>query len=145
MCLICLILIMSVSLYKILTLYIYLCYSFVAQTINITVIINTMLFNIIIVGIFFIPFAIKIPVYPMHYWLPEMHCEVNTSLSIILAGIIIKYALQGVIIFLVSINWVFMLQYISVPTIILILGSFNSLLTLIQLWDAKKLLLIFGL
>ena len=38
----------------------------------------------------FIGFAVKIPVIPLHVWLPEAHVEAPTPGSVILAGILLK-------------------------------------------------------
>ena len=45
---------------------------------------------IFIISMLFIPFIIKIPTFPFYYWLPEVHCEVNTSTSLFLAGLLLK-------------------------------------------------------
>jgi len=45
---------------------------------------------------FAIPFLIKLPSFPFSYWLPEVHCEANTSISVILAGLILKLGIFGV-------------------------------------------------
>lgn len=39
---------------------------------------------------FFLSFAIKIPMFPMHIWLPEAHSEAPTAASVILAAILLK-------------------------------------------------------
>ncbi len=39
---------------------------------------------------FFISFAIKVPMFPVHTWLPDAHVQAPTSGSVILAGILIK-------------------------------------------------------
>ena len=38
----------------------------------------------------FLGFAVKIPVIPLHIWLPEAHVEAPTPGSVILAGILLK-------------------------------------------------------
>lgn len=47
-------------------------------------------FEILIWIFLFIAFAIKIPIYPFHIWLPEAHVEAPTSGSVLLAGILLK-------------------------------------------------------
>ena len=42
-------------------------------------------------------FGIKVPIFPFHIWLPEVHTETYTSGSVILAGILLKLALYGLI------------------------------------------------
>ena len=44
---------------------------------------------------FFIAFAIKVPVWPFHTWLPDAHVEAPTAGSVILAGILLKMGTYG--------------------------------------------------
>lgn len=44
---------------------------------------------------FFIAFAIKVPMFPFHTWLPDAHVEAPTAGSIILAGILLKMGAYG--------------------------------------------------
>ena len=45
----------------------------------------------------FIGFAIKIPMFPFHTWLPDAHVEAPTPISVILAGILLKMGIYGIL------------------------------------------------
>jgi NADH-quinone oxidoreductase subunit M len=46
-------------------------------------------------GAFFLAFAIKVPMFPFHTWLPDAHVEAPTAGSVILAGIMLKMGTFG--------------------------------------------------
>jgi NADH-quinone oxidoreductase subunit M len=45
----------------------------------------------------FIGFAIKIPMFPFHTWLPDAHVEAPTPISVILAGVLLKMGPYGIL------------------------------------------------
>ncbi len=44
---------------------------------------------------FFLAFAIKVPMFPLHTWLPDAHVEAPTAGSVILAGVLLKMGTYG--------------------------------------------------
>ena len=46
---------------------------------------------------FFIAFAIKVPLFPLHTWLPDAHVEAPTAGSVILAGVLLKTGAYGLL------------------------------------------------
>ncbi|MCH7732753.1 MAG: NADH-quinone oxidoreductase subunit M, partial [Candidatus Marinimicrobia bacterium] len=45
----------------------------------------------------FIAFAIKVPIFPFHTWLPLVHVEAPTAVSVILAGVLLKMGTYGIL------------------------------------------------
>ena len=88
----------------------------------------------------FLSFAIKVPMWPFHTWLPDAHVEAPTSGSVILAGILLKVGGYAFIRFSLPI-----LPYASeyFSTMMMFLGSFAIVLTsfiAIMQEDIKKLI-----
>lgn len=48
-------------------------------------------------GAFALAFAIKVPIFPLHTWLPDAHVEAPTGGSVILAGVLLKFGTYGFI------------------------------------------------
>ncbi len=47
--------------------------------------------------LFFVAFAIKIPMFPFHTWLPDAHVEAPTAVSVVLAGVLLKMGTYGIL------------------------------------------------
>ena len=50
---------------------------------------------------FFVAFAVKLPAWPLHTWLPDAHTDAPTAGSVLLAGVLIKIGAYGMIRFMV--------------------------------------------
>ena len=51
----------------------------------------------LIFALLFIGFAVKLPVWPLHTWLPDAHTDAPTAASVMLAGVLIKMGAYGMI------------------------------------------------
>ena len=45
----------------------------------------------------FVGFAVKIPIFPFHTWLPDAHTEAPTAISVLLAGVLLKMGAYGLL------------------------------------------------
>lgn len=88
----------------------------------------------------FIGFSVKIPIVPLHLWLPEAHVEAPTPGSVILAGILLKLGTYAILRFLLS---SFSLICYDLIFFILIIALFSltqsSIVALCQI-DIKKII-----
>lgn len=84
-------------------------------------------------------FAIKVPLFPLHTWLPDAHVQAPTAGSVILAGVLLKMGTYGLIRFCLPLfpqSSIFFAPYVSVLAIIGII--YGALVAMVQK-DVKKL------
>lgn len=89
---------------------------------------------------FALSFAIKVPVFPFHTWLPDAHVEAPTAGSVILAGVLLKMGTYGLLRFCLTLFpqiAVELAPYFSVLGIIGII--YGALVSMVQP-DMKKLI-----
>lgn len=90
--------------------------------------------------ILFIIFAIKYPIWPLHIWLPELHVEVNTEMSALLASIILKIGFFGIFKYIyIALNNI-SIWFLGFIDIIILIGLLFLSLQLLFLNDYKKII-----
>ena len=89
---------------------------------------------------FFIAFAVKVPLFPFHTWLPDAHVEAPTAGSVLLAGVLLKMGTYGMLRFNLGLfpeqsranaSWIVVLALIGIV--------YGSLLAMLQP-NMKKLI-----
>src|SRR5881409_2932426 len=90
-------------------------------------------------GAFFLAFAIKVPMFPLHTWLPDAHVEAPTAGSVILAAILLKMGTYGFLRFAMPLFPIASLQLTPwIVTLALIGILYGALVAMVQP-DLKKL------
>ena len=90
--------------------------------------------------VFTIGFGIKVPIFPFHGWLPDVHSEGSTYGSILLAGILLKLGIYGLLRFGSTIL-PYGILYLS-PLIFLwtLVGCFTCSYNCLRQYDLKKII-----
>ena len=91
------------------------------------------------IAIFF-AFAIKVPMIPLHIWLPEAHVEAPTAGSVLLAGILLKLGTYGILRFLLPILPNATVYYVPFVYMLCLIGIIYGSLTTLRQIDLKKII-----
>jgi NADH-quinone oxidoreductase subunit M len=88
----------------------------------------------------FIGFAVKLPMFPVHTWLPDAHTDAPTAVSVMLAGVLIKMGGYGMIRICVSMFPVSAQTYAQPLIILALIGIlYGAAVTLMQT-DIKRMI-----
>ncbi len=90
-------------------------------------------------GAFALAFAIKVPIFPLHTWLPDAHVEAPTGGSVILAGVLLKFGTYGFLRFALPMFPLAAAACAPVVVLLAVIGIvYGALMAYVQ-DDAKKL------
>ncbi len=88
----------------------------------------------------FVAFAVKLPMFPLHTWLPDAHTDAPTAVSVMLAGVLIKMGGYGMIRLCVSFFPPVAQQYAQLLIVLALIGViYGAAVTLMQT-DIKRLI-----
>jgi NADH-quinone oxidoreductase subunit M len=88
---------------------------------------------------FFVGFAIKVPMFPFHTWLPDAHVEAPTAGSVILAGVLLKMGTYGFLRFSLPILPDGTKYFVPMMIVLSIIGIVYGALVAMMQPDMKKL------
>jgi NADH-quinone oxidoreductase subunit M len=90
-------------------------------------------------GAFFLAFAIKVPLFPLHTWLPDAHTEAPTAGSVMLAGVLLKMGIYGMLRFCLPLFPDAARQFAPYIAVLAIIGIvYGALVAMVQV-DLKRL------
>ena len=88
---------------------------------------------------FFLSFAIKVPLFPLHTWLPDAHVEAPTAGSVILAGVLLKMGTYGILRFCMPLFPSATAHFTPMIMVLSVIGIvYGALVAMVQT-DIKKL------
>jgi NADH-quinone oxidoreductase subunit M len=90
-------------------------------------------------GFFALAFAIKVPMFPFHTWLPDAHVEAPTAGSVVLAGVLLKMGTYGFMRFAMPLFPEALQRYSGLLAVLAVVGIvYGALVAMVQP-DVKKL------
>ena len=89
--------------------------------------------------LFFIAFAIKMPIFPLHTWQPDAYEQSPTAVTMILSGVMVKMGIYAVIRWLIPIFPLATVKYADIIIIASVIGMIYASLIAIKQDDVKRL------
>jgi NADH-quinone oxidoreductase subunit M len=90
-------------------------------------------------GAFALAFAIKVPMFPFHTWLPDAHTEAPTAGSVILAGVLLKMGTYGFIRFAIPLFPKAAFNLLPLVSVLALIGIIYGALVSMMQPDLKRL------
>ena len=88
----------------------------------------------------FVGFAVKLPVFPLHTWLPDAHTDAPTAGSVMLAGALIKMGGYGMIRVCVSIFPDIARNYVTIVLVLAVISVLYGAAVTLKQTDVKRLI-----
>jgi NADH-quinone oxidoreductase subunit M len=95
--------------------------------------------EMLLFGAFFLAFAIKVPLFPLHTWLPDAHTEAPTAGSVMLPGVLLKMGTYGMLRFCLPMFPTAAHRFAPAIAVLAIIGIvYGALVAMVQV-DLKRL------
>jgi NADH-quinone oxidoreductase subunit M len=91
-------------------------------------------------GAFALSFAIKVPMFPVHTWLPDAHTEAPTAGSVILAGVLLKMGTYGFLRFAIPLFPSAAIDAVPIMSILAVIGIVYGAVVSMMQPDLKRLI-----
>jgi NADH:ubiquinone oxidoreductase subunit 4 (subunit M) len=88
----------------------------------------------------FVLFLVKVPAFPFNFWLVEVHSEANTSLSLILAALLLKLGIYGLLKYCFNSMAAVLLSFSLLGLIVFVLSVVVLVFYNLRLVDFKKII-----
>ncbi|HTY36480.1 MAG TPA: NADH-quinone oxidoreductase subunit M [Bacteroidota bacterium] len=88
---------------------------------------------------FTLSFAIKVPLFPLHTWLPDAHVQAPTAGSVLLAGVLLKMGTYGLIRFCLPLFPYAAFNFVPLLGVLAVIGIIYGALVAMVQTDLKKL------
>ena len=88
---------------------------------------------------FFVAFAVKLPAFPVHTWLPDAHTQAPTAGSVILAGLLLKTGAYGFLRFVVPLFPHAAIRFAPIAVVLGVIGIIYGAVLAFAQTDLKRL------
>ena len=88
---------------------------------------------------FFVAFAVKLPMFPLHTWLPDAHTEAPTAGSVVLAGLLLKTGAYGLLRFVMPLFPAAARAFAPVAMVLAVIGILYGAILAFAQTDLKRL------
>jgi len=101
---------------------------------------NGSIFTAFLFVMLFVGFAVKMPIFPFHTWLPDAHVEAPTAGSVMLAGVLLKMGGYGLIRLCVSLLPEGAIQWQTVLVVLAVINAVYGAYAALAQTDLKKMI-----
>ena len=91
-------------------------------------------------ALFFIAFAIKMPIFPLHTWQPDAYEQAPTAVTMVMSAVMVKMGLYGILRWLLPLFPTAFMAHINVVVILSVIGILYASFIAIRQDDIKRLI-----